>query len=131
MTASKAVLSDPERLQNFWQWPTASQLVTLAERVGFDYQVPFGRWIGQGGETDFNGSALDFLASAAATAPITTTMGLFSTAHVTFRFHHRSISRSSARRLTIFPTEGGVSMSCPATRTGDGSFRLFRTDQPR
>ena len=69
MSASKAVLDDPPRLQNFWEWPRARELVQLAERVGFDYQVPFGRWIGQDGETDFNGAALDFLASAAATAP--------------------------------------------------------------
>ena len=96
MTASKAVLSDPDRLQNYWQWPTASHLVTFAEHVGFDYQVPFGRWIRQGGETDLNGAALDFLASAAATAPITSTMGLFSTAHVTFRFHPLHIAKFGA-----------------------------------
>ena len=66
MTASKAVLKDPPRYQNFWEWPNSMRLVQLAEEVGFDYQVPFGRWIGQGGETDYNGAALDFLASAAA-----------------------------------------------------------------
>lgn len=104
MTASKAVLSDPDRLQNFWEWQNSRHLVELAEHIGFDYQVPYGRWIGQGGETDYNGAALDFLASAAATAPITTRMGLFSTAHITFRFHPLHIAKFGA---TIDHISGG------------------------
>jgi FMNH2-dependent dimethyl sulfone monooxygenase len=87
MTASKAVLSRPERYQDFWHWPTASRLVRLAEDVGYEYQVPFARWIGQGGETQYNDSNLDFLSSAAALAPLTKDLGLFSTAHVTYKFH--------------------------------------------
>jgi FMNH2-dependent dimethyl sulfone monooxygenase len=43
MTASKAVLENPERYQDYWKWPQASRLVKLAEDVGFDYQVPFAR----------------------------------------------------------------------------------------
>lgn len=95
-TASKAVLEDPDRLHDYWTWPNSRRLVELAERIGFDYQVPFGRWLGWGGETDFNGAALDFLASAAATAPITERMGLFSTAHVTYRFHPLHIAKFGA-----------------------------------
>lgn len=87
MTASKGVLSNPKRYQDFWHWDSASRLVQLAEQVGFDYQVPFARWIGQGGATDYNDSNIDFLSSAAALAPITEKLGLFSTAHVTYKFH--------------------------------------------
>ena len=96
MTASKAVLKDPARYQNYWEWPNSMRLVQLAEEIGFDYQVPFGRWIGQGGTTDYNGAALDFLASAAATAPITSRMGLFSTVHITYRFHPLHIAKFGA-----------------------------------
>lgn len=96
MTASKAVLSDPARLQDYWTWPNSMHLVQAAELAGFDYQVPFGRWIGQGGETDFNGAALDVFTSAAATAPITSRLGLFSTAHITFRFHPLHIAKFGA-----------------------------------
>jgi FMNH2-dependent dimethyl sulfone monooxygenase len=96
MTASKTVLSDPARLRDFWEWPNSMRLVQLAEEIGFDYQVPFGRWLGHGGETDYNGAALDFLASAAATAPITSRMGLFSTAHITYRFHPLHIAKFGA-----------------------------------
>ena len=34
------------------------RLVQLAEEIGFDFQIPFGRWIGQEGETDYNRAAL-------------------------------------------------------------------------
>lgn len=87
MTASKAVLSDPERLQNYWHWDSAKHLVQMAERIGFEYEVPFARWIGQGGASDYNGASLDFLSSAAALAPVTQKLGIFSTAHVTYKFH--------------------------------------------
>lgn len=96
MTASKAVLSDPDRLLNFWEWPNARKLIQLAEEVGFDYQVPYARWLGQGGEIDYNGASLDFAASAAATAPITSRMGVFSTAHITFKFHPLHIAKMGA-----------------------------------
>lgn len=96
MAVSKAVLSDPERLQDFWVWENSRKLIKLAEDVGFDYQVPFARWIGQEGATNHNGASLDFLASAAATAPITERLGLFSTAHITFKFHPLHIAKFGA-----------------------------------
>lgn len=87
MTASKAVLTNPARYADYWQWPTARRLVQLAEQIGLEYQVPFARWIGHEGATDYNGSNLDFLTSAAALAPVTDRLGIFSTAHVTYGFH--------------------------------------------
>jgi FMNH2-dependent dimethyl sulfone monooxygenase len=96
MAATKAALADPERTLDYWKWENSRKLIELAEHVGFDYQVPFGRWIGQGGATDFNGASLDFLASAAATAPITDRMPLFSTAHVTYKFHPLHIAKIGA-----------------------------------
>lgn len=96
MTISKATLRNNDRERDYWTWPNSRRLIELAEYIGYDYQVPFGRWLGSGGETDFNGAALDFLASAAATAPITSRMGLFSTVHVTFRFHPLHIAKFGA-----------------------------------
>ena len=96
MSITKGVLDDPARYRDYYEWPIARQLIEQAELAGFDYQVPFGRWIGHGGATDFNGAALDFLATAAATAPITTRMGLFSTAHITYRFHPLHVAKFGA-----------------------------------
>jgi FMNH2-dependent dimethyl sulfone monooxygenase len=104
MTASKGVLENPARYQDFWHWDSAVRLIKLAEVVGFDYQVPFARWVGQGGATSYNDSNLDFLTSAAATAPLTTRLGLFSTAHVTYRFHPLHFAKFGA---TIDYISGG------------------------
>ena len=104
MTASKAVLSNPARYQNFWEWPRASRLVRLAEEVGFDYQVPFAQWVGHGGPTEYNESSLDFLSTAAALAPMTSRIALFSTAHVTYRFHPMHFAKFGA---TIDYISGG------------------------
>lgn len=49
LAGTKAVLSNPARHQNYWQWPIASRLVALADEIGFDYQVPYGQWSGSGG----------------------------------------------------------------------------------
>ena len=96
MTASKAVLADPPRLRDFWHWDTALHLNQLAERIGYEYQVPFGRWHGHGGPSGYNDDSLDFLAAAACLAPVTTTLGVFSTIHVTYKFHPLHIAKMGA-----------------------------------
>jgi dimethylsulfone monooxygenase len=96
MTASKAVLSDPDRLRNFWHWDTALHLNQLAERIGYEYQVPYGRWRGYGGPSGYNDDSLDFLAAAACLAPVTSRLQLFSTAHVTYRFHPLHVAKMGA-----------------------------------
>ena len=74
------------------------RLVQLAEEIGFDFQIPFGRWIGQEGETDYNRAALDFLPSAAATAPVTKRIGFFS--HSTY---HLSVSSEQCWHFGLGP----------------------------
>ena len=46
MTASKAVLADTARYRDFWHWDTALHMNQEAERIGYECQVPFGRWKG-------------------------------------------------------------------------------------
>lgn len=86
-TASKAVLSDPERYQYFWNWENAQELIKTADRIGMEFELPFGRWLGFGGPTNFNDDSIDFISSAAALAPLTKDCLLMSTAHVTYGFH--------------------------------------------
>ncbi|MYI56052.1 MAG: LLM class flavin-dependent oxidoreductase [Acidimicrobiia bacterium] len=86
-TGSKAVLADPDRYQHYWRWPLASRLLSEAERIGFDYQVPFARWIGQGGDTGWSETCLESLTAAAAASAITSRMLQFSTAHSNYDFH--------------------------------------------
>ena len=96
MTISKATLRNNDRERDYWKWSNSRNMIEQAEFIGFDYQVPFARWLGSGGEIDFNGASLDFLTTAAATAPITSTMGVFSTCHITFKFHPLHIAKIGA-----------------------------------
>ncbi len=96
-TISKAVLADRERYRDYWQWPHASRLVQQAEQAGFDFEVPFGRYLGHGGEIGFNDEQLDVVASAAALSQITKNILLFSTVHVTYAFHPLHFARFGAQ----------------------------------
>ncbi|HLG72888.1 MAG TPA: LLM class flavin-dependent oxidoreductase [Chloroflexota bacterium] len=96
LTASKAVLADPDRMRDFWHWDTALHLNQEAERIGYEYQVPYGRWRGYGGASGWNDDSLDFLGAAACLAPVTSSLALFSTAHVTYKFHPVHLAKMGA-----------------------------------
>ena len=95
-TASKAILSDPERYQYFWHWERSRELIQTADRIGMEFELPFGRWLGHGGPTHFNDDSIDFVSSAAALAPITRNCLLMSTAHVTYGFHPMHFAKFGA-----------------------------------
>ena len=94
--ATRAQLIDREHRRDFWRWPSALRLLQEAERIGCEFQVPFGRWTGQHGVTGFNDDTLDFLAVASAPATATSSILLPSTAHVTFGFHPVQVARWGA-----------------------------------
>ena len=96
LSASKTVLTDPARYRDFWQRPNASKLLQEAERIGFDHQVPYGLWSGYGGESGWNDQGLDFATVAAAGSAITECLGMFSTVHVTYRYHPMHIAKMGA-----------------------------------
>src|SRR5947209_2683561 len=81
LTVSKAVLANPERYSDYWKWPTAKRLVTLAEEIGFEYQVQFARWIAYGGASGYGDANMDFASAAAAASAITVRILHFSTVH--------------------------------------------------
>ena len=58
-----------------------------ADRIGCEFEVPFGRWLGHDGVTGFNEQALDFLTASAGLAPITSKMLISSTSHIGYGFH--------------------------------------------
>src|SRR5260370_17247317 len=60
-------------------WPNSRDIVTLADRAGFEAVVPVARWKGFGGATDFNGTCYETLARAAGIAPVTNPPSTFST----------------------------------------------------
>ena len=84
---TKAVLLDRKRRRDYWMWPSASRLMSEADRIGCEFEVPFGRWLGHDGEVGFNEEALDFLTASAGLAPITSRMLISSTSHIGYGFH--------------------------------------------
>jgi FMNH2-dependent dimethyl sulfone monooxygenase len=128
MTASKAVLSDRARLRDFWHWDTALHLNQQAERIGYEYQVPFGRWRGCGGETEYNEDSLDFLTAAACLAPVTSTLGLFSTAHITYRFHPVHIAKIGATIDFVSKGRWGLNVVTGSTNVRENA--LFGLEPP-
>jgi alkanesulfonate monooxygenase SsuD/methylene tetrahydromethanopterin reductase-like flavin-dependent oxidoreductase (luciferase family) len=63
-------------------WPNSRDIVTTADRAGFEALVPVARWRGFGGATDFNGTCYDTLAWAAGMGAVTDHAAIFSTTHV-------------------------------------------------
>lgn len=123
MTASKAVLSDTARLRDFWHWDTALHLNQEAERIGYEYQVPFGRWKGHGGPSGYNDASLDFMAAAACLAPVTSTLGLFSTAHVTYKYHPLHLAKFGATIDFVSKGRWGLNVVTGASNTREN--RMF------
>ena len=110
LSASKAVLSDPDALQNFWQWPSASKLLRAVEEAGFDSQLQYGMWSGYDGETKWNNSQLDFATAVTASATVTERIGLFSTVHVGYEIPPLLIAKVTAAADHISGGRVGVNI---------------------
>jgi alkanesulfonate monooxygenase SsuD/methylene tetrahydromethanopterin reductase-like flavin-dependent oxidoreductase (luciferase family) len=52
-------------------WPNSRDIVTMADRAGFEAVVPVARWKGFGGPTNFNGTCFETLAWAAGMGGLT------------------------------------------------------------
>jgi FMNH2-dependent dimethyl sulfone monooxygenase len=87
LSASKAVLADPKRFRDFWEWPSSRELLQAAERAGFDSHLQYGMWSGYGGASGWNDASLDFATGAAISAAVTERLGLYTTVHVGYEFH--------------------------------------------
>jgi alkanesulfonate monooxygenase SsuD/methylene tetrahydromethanopterin reductase-like flavin-dependent oxidoreductase (luciferase family) len=63
-------------------WPNSRDIVTTADRAGFEALVPVARWKGFGGETNFNGVCYETLTWAAGMGAVTNHASIFCTTHV-------------------------------------------------
>lgn len=63
-------------------WEQTLDIVTKADRMGFEIALPLGRWRGFGGETNFNGISFETYTWAAGLAQATTNIAVFATSHV-------------------------------------------------
>ncbi|MFT4085396.1 MAG: LLM class flavin-dependent oxidoreductase [Nocardioides sp.] len=85
LSASKIVLKDPDRYQDFWTWSSAKKLLQATEAAGFDSQLQYGMWSGYGGATGWNEAHYDFATAAATSAAVTERIGIISTMHVGYQ----------------------------------------------
>jgi dimethylsulfone monooxygenase len=63
-------------------WQQQLEIVTKADRMGFEMALPLGRWRGFGGSTDFNGISFETYTWAAGIAQATRNIAVFATSHV-------------------------------------------------
>ena len=93
---SNISLLDRQKYINFWHWDQASHIIKEGDRIGCEFNVPFGRWLGHGGTTSYNDAQMDFLTSSVGVAPLTKNMVLPSTAHITYFFHPMQFAKWGA-----------------------------------
>ena len=74
MTAAEGVFTG--------DWEESKTLAQTADRIGLEALISVARWRGFGGTTNFNDISFDTIAWAAALAPITESIQIFSTVHV-------------------------------------------------
>ena len=122
LSATKAVLADPVRYKDYWQWPTARKMLRHAERIGFDHQVQYGMWSGWGGATDWNGAGLDFATAGTACAMVTEKLNIFGTVHTGYRFHPMHIATLGACADHVSNGRWGINVVAGMIHT---DFRKF------
>ena len=77
-----AVSKIPERWDN--SWDNNLRMAQKADAAGFDFLLPIARWIGYGGETDFQGSVLETITWATGLLAHTRRINVFATVHTSF-----------------------------------------------
>lgn len=80
-SSGMSVTKIPERWDNSWENNVA--LAKMLEDAGFDFMLPVARWIGYGGETNFQGNVLEAFTWAAGLAALTKKINFVVTAHTT------------------------------------------------
>ncbi|MEU6375418.1 LLM class flavin-dependent oxidoreductase [Streptomyces sp. NPDC046909] len=63
-------------------WDQQLEIARTADRLGLEAMVPVGRWIGFGGNTNFNGVCFETYTWAAGLAQATENIGVFTTTHL-------------------------------------------------
>src|SRR6202165_5108672 len=78
-SSGRAVTKVPERWSG--SWPDNLRLARMADEAGIDFLLPIGRWKGYGGDTDYQGAALETITWAAGLLASTKRITVFGTVH--------------------------------------------------
>lgn len=77
-----AITKVPERWDASWE--NNLKLGKIADEVGIEFILPIARWIGYGGDTDFQGTNLETITWCAGLLAATERVSVFATAHTAF-----------------------------------------------
>jgi alkanesulfonate monooxygenase SsuD/methylene tetrahydromethanopterin reductase-like flavin-dependent oxidoreductase (luciferase family) len=84
-------------------WQENVRIAQAADRAGWEFLLPLGRWRGLGGEINFNGRSFEVYTWASAIGALTTQIQVFATSHVPI-FHPVLSAKQS---ITIDHVTGG------------------------
>ena len=103
----------PTRIAQRWDgsWDKNLALARLAEDAGLEFLLPVARWLGYGGETDFQGEVLETIAWASALLAQTHRINVFTTAHTAFH-HPIVIAKQIASMDQIGAGRVGLNVVC-------------------
>jgi len=78
-SSGRAVTLVPERWSG--SWPDNKRLAHMSDQAGIDFLLPIGRWKGYGGDTDYQGTALETITWATGLLAVTKRITVFGTVH--------------------------------------------------
>jgi alkanesulfonate monooxygenase SsuD/methylene tetrahydromethanopterin reductase-like flavin-dependent oxidoreductase (luciferase family) len=78
-SSGRSATNVPERWSA--RWPDCLKMARIADAAGIDFILPFGRWKGYGGETDFHGTTLETVTWATGLLAATSRVTVFGTVH--------------------------------------------------
>jgi dimethylsulfone monooxygenase len=110
---------------NELDWEENKRVTLLADRTGWDFMLPLGRWRGVGGESDPNRDQFETFTWAAALGAITKRINVFATVHVPL-FHPMMAAKLAASIDVISGGRFGINI---VAGWNEAEFRMFDVQQ--
>ena len=103
----------PTAIAERWDgsWESDLAIAQLADEAGLEFLLPIARWIGYGGQTDFQGEVLETITWATALLARTRQINVFTTAHTAFH-HPIVIAKQIASMDQIGAGRAGLNIVC-------------------
>ena len=119
-----AITTIPERWDASWQNNLA--IARMADDAGIEFMLPIARWIGYGGQTDFQGHVLETITWAAGLLAATRGITVFSTVHTAF-IHPIVAAKQGATIDQIGAGRWGLNIVCGWNKP---EYDMFGLDLP-
>jgi len=108
-------------------WQDNLKLARLADEIGLEFLLPIARWVGYGGDTDFQGESLETITWATGLLAETSRINIFATAHTAF-FHPLVAAKQFATMSHIAEGRFGLNIVCGWNKPEYDMFGLELSD---